>query len=205
MTRFAAIVLVLAGSGLLAFAWWRRPATDGQASRRAAVPRGTRIGEFVLTERSGRPFDSASLKGHVWVASFFFATCPSVCVQQNKILAEFQAEYGKRGLKLVSITCDPQNDSPEALRAYAARFQAQPGTWFFLTGDLTYIRLIGRDAFQVPVAHQTHANRLLLVDRQGRLSGSFNWTDARELAKLRSRIETLLKEAAHGDAPPRAR
>ena len=200
MTHLAATVLVLAGAGLLAFAWWRTPTAGSQASRGASVPRGTHIGEFVLTERSGQPFDSASLKGHVWVASFFFATCPSTCVQQNKILAELQAAYGERGLKLVSITCDPQNDTPEVLRAYAARFQARPGTWFFLTGDLTYIRLIARDAFQVPVAKQTHANRLLLVDRRGRLAGRYNWTDAQELARLRSRIESLLDEKTSSDS-----
>ncbi len=197
MNRIALLLLVIAGAGLVGLAVRRELVrSEDRVETAPAVSRpGTHIDDFMLTERSGRPFHSSSLKGHVWVASFFFASCPSTCVRQNEVVARLQEEYGNRGVKFVSITCDPENDTPERLREYAAKFQARPDQWFFLTGDLTYIRLVGQDAFQVPVAKQTHANRLMLVDQNGKLCGSFNWNEARQLKKLREKIESLLAGA----------
>ena len=196
MNRLAVLMLMFVGGGLIAFAVMRERRAPSSSTEGAALRPGTHIDDFVLTERSGESFRSASLRGEIWVASFFFSSCPTSCVRQNEIVAELQRDYGDRGVKFVSITCDPKNDTPERLRAYAGKFQARPDQWYFLTGDLTYIRLVGRDAFQVPVAEQTHANRLMLVDRKGKLRGSFNWNDATELKKLREKIDALLRESA---------
>ena len=104
------------------------------------------------------------------------------------------AEPGTEIDNFVSITCDPRNDSPAKLREYAALFQARPQQWYFLTGDLTYIRMIGRDAFKVPVDEKAHANRLMLVDKWGRVRGHFDWQDPRELERIEKQTRELLEE-----------
>ena len=72
------------------------------------------IEDFTLTDQSGQPFGSAELKGKVWIASFFFASCPATCRQLNQALAGVQAATPDDVI-LVSLTCDPDNDSPEVL------------------------------------------------------------------------------------------
>src|SRR5439155_18571091 len=104
------------------------------AYRLAPLP-GPKIKDFQLVERSGREFDSKELKGHVWIGSFFFCTCPGPCWQMNQALKNVQEEFKDTDLRLVSITCDPRNDTPEALVRYADRLQADPARWLFLTGD----------------------------------------------------------------------
>ena len=67
-------------------------------------------------------------------SSFFFAQCPSTCYNQNMKLQQLQARFADRGLKLVSITCDPQTDTPAVLTEYARMFNADQQHWHFLTG-----------------------------------------------------------------------
>ena len=158
----------------------------------------TWIKEFTLTERTGKAFDSRDLAGRVWVASFFFATCPSYCVQQNQHIKHLHDEFATEGVTFVSITCDPKNDTPEKLREYARRFDADPERWLFLTGDLTYIRRIGAEKFGQPVHEQTHKNSLIVVDKWGASRGSFDWNDEAEMKELRQLLGALQAE----DAPP---
>lgn len=193
MNKVAALVFFAAGIGLVAFAMVRRSAEDNATGKQVAAP-GTHIDDFVLTDRTGLPFSSADLQGKVWVASFFFSSCPTTCLRQNQTVAALADEFASQGVKFVSITCDPENDTPQNLQAYAARFHAKPDEWYFLTGDLTYIRMIGRDAFQVLVEKQTHSNRLMLVDKWGNVRGKYNWEDPKELETLKKNIAKLMAE-----------
>ena len=79
---------------------------------------------FTLTERSGKPFDSASLRGKVWLASVFFANCPGPCFRENQAVADILKNIPDPDFMVVSVTCDPDNDTPESLRRYADRFEA---------------------------------------------------------------------------------
>ena len=74
------------------------------------------IEDFALTDSYDMDFDTRDLRGQVWVASFFFATCPSVCRQQNQMISSLHGEFGRQGVKFLSITCDPKYDSTESLR-----------------------------------------------------------------------------------------
>jgi protein SCO1/2 len=150
------------------------------------------LDEFTLTERTGKPFNSADLAGKVWVASFFFATCPSYCVQQNQRVQQLAAEYADQDVTFVSITCDPKQDTPEKLREYARRFDADPQRWLFLTGDLTYIRRVGAEKFGVPVHEQTHKNSLMVVDKWGKVLGSFDWNDEKEMREFQEALRAAL-------------
>jgi protein SCO1 len=171
-------------------------ASAWQVNYPVAPPPGPRIKDFKLVERSGRQFDSQELKGHVWIGSFFFASCPGPCWQQNQALKGVQDEFKDTDLRLVSITCDPRNDSPDVLARYADRFPADPYRWVFLTGDLEYIKRIGRDIFLQNVQEGSHRNNALVIDRNGKIRNSFDLVDPTKVEELKSLVRQLLDEKA---------
>ena len=151
------------------------------------------LSSFELTERSGDTVTSEQLKGQPYVISFFFSTCPSICVQQNQKLRELQDMFEGQGVKFVAISVDPENDTPEVLREYAARFGADKEQWLFMTGDLTYIRRVGTEIFQQPVNKKFHTERFVLVDRDGKIEGIYSWPEPKQFEKLQSSIRSMLQ------------
>ena len=151
------------------------------------------LSRFELIERSGDDVSSEQLKGAPYVVSFFFSTCPSICVQQNQKLAELQKEFEGQGVRFVAISVDPETDTPEVLREYAARFGADEDQWLFLTGDLNYIRRVGAEIFRQPVNKQFHTERFVLVDPEGKVEGFYNWPEAKQFAKLKEKINEFIK------------
>jgi protein SCO1/2 len=150
------------------------------------------LSKFELTERSGEIVKSGDLLGQPYVVSFFFSTCPSICVQQNQKLKELQDEFAGQGVRFVAISVDPETDTPERLREYAARFGADKDQWLFMTGDLTYIRRIGAEIYQQPVDKKFHSERFVLVDSQGAIEGFYSWPEQVQFQKLQERISQML-------------
>ena len=150
------------------------------------------VENFTLIERSGEPFESDSLRGKVWVASFFFANCPGICLKMNQSIADLQKELDPE-VRFVSITVDPDHDTPESLRAYAQRIGATD-RWLFLTGSMRDIKDIANGSFQVAAAPAAHSERLMVVDRQGRVRGSYLVSDGAQMTLLRRKVAELLKE-----------
>lgn len=151
--------------------------------------------EFTLTERSGKEVSSESLLGRPYIVSFFFTRCPSICMQQNRKLEELQNDLPVEDVRLLAISVDPEFDRPEVLREYAARFDADPEQWLFLTGPLDYIRRIGSDLFQQPVNQQFHTERFALVDGQGDLDSIYSWNNPVHMKRLKQRIAQLADES----------
>lgn len=79
-------------------------------------------------------------------------------------------------VKLVSITVDPKNDTPQTLAAYAQRYRAEPGRWFFLTGAQTALHDLCRNGFKLGDVDGslTHSTRFVLIDRHSRVRGFYN-------------------------------
>ena len=150
------------------------------------------LSRFELIERSGETLSSEDLKGSPYVVSFFFSTCPSICVQQNQKLKELQKEFKDEPVRFVAISVDPETDTPEVLREYAARFGADKEQWLFLTGELKYIRRIGSEIFRQPVDQKFHTERFALVDAEGEIEGFYSWPEARQFAKLKEKIRELM-------------
>lgn len=153
------------------------------------------LSRFELTERSGKTVKSEDLLGEPYIVSFFFSTCPSICIQQNTKLKELQDEFEGKGVRFVAISVDPETDTPEVLREYAARFGADKEQWLFMTGDLTYIRRIGAEIFQQPVNQKFHTERFVLVDREGKIEGMYSWPEPRQMEKLKEAIEKQLADS----------
>ncbi|MGD9723685.1 MAG: SCO family protein [Pirellulales bacterium] len=196
----ACLLATVYGSFLL----WRR---DQLATPRAVVQhvadgkKAPPLKEFVLTDQRGAPFDSSSLRGKVWVGSFFFTNCPAVCWRLNQALAAVQQTMPDSKVHFVSITCDPENDTPQALTKYAQHFHADPQRWTFLTGDMKLIERIGNDMFQVAVANETHSDRAFVVDRAGQVRGRFRLTEPDQIEMLKQLLATVEAEPAAADNP----
>lgn len=160
-----------------------------------AVP--TFVPDFSLIDKNGDPVTLADLKGHVWVANFFFTSCPTgQCPAMNTRMAKIQrALPDGADVKLVSITVDPSNDSPERLTEYAKTFHARDDRWIFLTGDKEAIIRLSKEGFKLPAGEDPndHSLRLALVDRDGRIRGYYNSMDDESVAELQRRLNELLK------------
>lgn len=157
--------------------------------------------DFSLTERSGQPFGLSDLAGKVWVADFIYTTCPGPCPILTSRMGELQkAVSGESDVRLVSISTDPDNDTPKALEAYAKRFQAGPH-WLFLTGNKDAIYSLARDGFKLPIAPATlggeaivHSTRLVLVDKAGAVRGFYDGVGDFASQGLVRDIHRLLEE-----------
>ena len=164
------------------------------------VDPGEPAAPFQLTDSQGAPFDSASLRGRVWLASVFFANCPGPCFRENQAIADLLKDIPDPDLVAVSLTCDPDNDTPDVLRRYADRFQADPARWKLLTGDMNVIREVANKTFLLPAEVGVHSERGVVFDRQGRLRGSFHLLQADRVELLKKLILEVLAESSP-DAP----
>jgi protein SCO1 len=163
----------------------------------APLPVYWQVPAFRLTAQSGQPFDSKSLEGDIWVADFIFTNCPGPCPRMSAQMRGVQSAIENMpGVKLVSFTVDPKNDTPAALAAYATRYRAEPGRWFFLTGDQAALEDICRNGFKLGDVDGSlvHSTRFVLLDRHSRVRGFYSTSEDGALPKLLHDIRTLARE-----------
>jgi protein SCO1 len=156
---------------------------------------------FSLPRARGEEVSLESLKGRVWVADFFFTTCPTICPTMSGKLRDLQERTQDLGeIRFLSITVDPENDDAAALRAYAEKFGADPERWFFLTGEEPVIRELKHVGFGIGDPEDPimgHSSRFTLIDADGRIRSSYLCADPNlgdsELAMLESDLRELLR------------
>jgi protein SCO1/2 len=157
--------------------------------------------DFTLTERNGQPLRFTDLAGKVWVADFFYTTCPGPCPMLSSRFSEVQKALGHApDVRLVSISVDPTKDTPDVLKAYAERFKAGDG-WLFCTGEKDAIYALAREGFKLPIAEATadgapitHSTRLILVDRTGTVRGFYDGGTEASVQELVRDIHRLLQK-----------
>ena len=149
--------------------------------------------DFHLIKRDGEPFYSRDLTGQVWIANFFFVSCPGICKQQNQYLRSLRERLGSETPLLVSITTDPTHDTPEVLSQFAKTLDADQH-WKFCTGQETLIQRVGSEFFGVPASQGHHSSRLFVVDRWHQVRGSFDWQEPEEEVAMLKLIHELRSE-----------
>jgi len=187
-----ALVLMMAYGGykLWQVRQWER--ARGDAIPIAAV--GPPLTEFELTERSGEPFRSADMRGKVWVVTYFFTNCPGSCVRLNQNIKFLHEMPELADVTWVSISCDPDNDTLEALRQYADRWEADPQRWLFCRADLDYVKRIGL-GMDLDVYRQGHKDYAVVIDRTGKIRGMYDATSKADSQRLYARLLECLAEA----------
>lgn len=149
--------------------------------------------EFELTERSGKTIKSEDLRGEPFIACFFFSTCPGTCTRQSNQMQLLQNKFRGKPIKFISISVDPEIDTPNVLSEYADKFQASKDRWLFLTGEMDNIIRIGIEKFFLSgVEKRGHPDKFCLVDAQGDLVGSYSWQVPAERDLLTAHVNELL-------------
>ena len=156
---------------------------------------------FQLTNQNGQPFGSAQLSGKIWIADFIYTTCPGPCPMISSRMSELQKPLQKTDVHLVSFSVNPEKDTPEVLRGYADKLQAEPGRWDFLTGAKPAIYKLSHDGFKLAVSDGSdaqgipvHSTRIVLVDRHGQIRGYYDATEPEAITKLLADTNHLLRE-----------
>ena len=149
---------------------------------------------FQLTNQNGEEFDSAEIAGRPMTISFFFATCPTICRDLNKQIRELRTELNDPEMMFVTLSVDPDNDTPEVLEKYALDFGATTQDWNFLTGPLYKVKQLGSQTFRVSVDRDTHTDNILLVDRWGRYRDRFKWNDPYDMKRYLQVARDVLAE-----------
>lgn len=173
------------------------------------------VPDFSLTERSGRKVSLADLKGKVWVAQFFYTHCTDICPLTVPQMGLLHLEYlndpeFRSMIRFLSITVDPEHDTPQVLTKFAERFSADPELWLFLTGDKAGIYRLAQQGFKLGIGEQEnptevkrktgeekeifHSSRLILVDRKSQIRGYYSGIDAEAMVRLRRDLKALLAE-----------
>ena len=118
----------------------------------AQLPVYGSVPDFALIDQRGRPVRRGDFDGKVWIASFIFTNCPDECPLMTSEMARLQSDLAHMAdLRFVSISVDPDRDTPAVLSQYAERFNADPDRWFFLTGDKRAIYLLAREGFRLGI------------------------------------------------------
>lgn len=167
------------------------------------------IANFRLRTQSGRMLTGQELaaKG-LYVASFFYTTCPGACPQVNAQLQRVQEQFRHDArVQLASFSVNPAQDSVPVLERYAEQQGAIAGKWFFLTGNQEEIYRLAEQEFRLPrptgvAPGLVHSQQLFLVDRTQHVRGIYDGTNPKDIDRLLTEIGVLLYIYDH-DQPRR--
>lgn len=170
-----------------------------------------RIPPYEFRTQDDSLLSSEEMKGKIYVANFFFSTCPTVCPAMNYNLKQVQDRFlGYEDIYFLSFTVDPEHDTVEVLKVYEEEIGAEKGRWFFLTGEKEALYKTAADfllSAQVDPGAPggfLHSENLVLVDwegrirsrrdEQGNLKGVYSGTSPVEVNDLKDDIKVLIAE-----------
>jgi protein SCO1/2 len=168
----------------------------------------SKVQPFSLTNQQGAPFTLDRMKGKVWVADIIFTRCPGPCAAMTRTMGALQGKLaGREGVEFVSLTTDPDYDTPEILARFAEGFDADLRTWHFLTGSKPEIARIAIDSLKLTSMEKPseykenefdlfiHSTVFVLVDKMGQVRGVYESAEPEFMGKILPDIESLLNES----------
>jgi protein SCO1 len=178
-----------------------------------ALPALGQIADFTLTNQDGKITTLADLTNHVWVADIIFTRCAGPCPRMTGQMKSLQDALPQSSeAKFVTLTTDPENDTPEVLKKYGERFNADFSRWNFLTGTKIEIAALASGSLKlsaVPVKLEDqksvadlfiHTTIFVVVDKRAQLRGVFetggdgvDWTNDVQ-PKLLATVSQLERE-----------
>jgi protein SCO1/2 len=161
-----------------------------------------KIPDFAFVNQLGQRVSQEDYRGKIYVADFFFATCPTICPKMATHMLELQKHfYDRSDFRLLSHTVNPEHDSVEVLAAYAKRVHAIDSLWSFVTGPKEALYGVAFEGYfanamedEVAPGGFLHSSNLFLIDREGRIRGVFDGTSTAEVNDLMDAITILYRE-----------
>ena len=180
--------------------------------RQSALPVLGPVDDFTLMDQDGRMMTRADLSNHVWVADIIFSRCAGSCpVMSGQMKSLQDALPSASRAKLVTLTTDPDYDTPPVLKKYGERFGADTNRWFFLTGaklDIAKLAVNSLKLTAVPIKPEDqknpadlfiHSTMFVIVDKHARLRGTFqtegdgvDWTNVQP--RIVATVDQLQRE-----------
>ncbi len=162
------------------------------------------IAEFRFLNQDSSWVTNETLAGKVYVADFFFTSCPSICpIMKSQLIRIYKEFESEDDLRLVSYSIDPEFDTVAVLREYAERLGVSSERWHFLTGDQDDIYKLGETSYMVTTVEDEsapggflHSGAFLLIDKERRVRGIYDGTVEEQVNTLMGDIRTLIGEYA---------
>jgi protein SCO1/2 len=161
------------------------------------------IDTFTLHNQLGHLITKDSFDGYIYVANFFFTTCPGICPKMTSNLQSLQNTFAdNKRIKLVSFSVMPWIDTVDRLKEYGENHLINPNKWYLLTGNKERIYNLGRQSYfserrlglQKDSSDFLHTESMLLIDKSARIRGIYNATEKKDIDRVVKNIETLLNE-----------
>ncbi len=161
------------------------------------------IPKFKFVNQYGDSVTNKTLDGNIYVADFFFTSCPSICpVMHRNMLKVYNTFKNTGGIKILSHSIDPKHDSVAVLRKYADGLGITGKIWWFLQGNkeetyqLAQNYLVAVKEDKTAAGGYIHAGYFILIDKQKRIRGTYDGTQPEQVDKLIADMKTLQQEPA---------
>lgn len=168
------------GLGVFVLGYW---SWSTMIEKNILLPTYGDVPTFALTAETGAAFTRENLLGKVTIADLIFTRCGGVCPLMSTKLSHIQDSLrDDPRIQFVSISVDPENDTSEALREYAHDYRAEPGRWFFLTGEKAAIYKLAREGLHLAVNVDSaegilHSEMFVLLDHTAAIRGYYDSAD----------------------------
>ena len=204
--RLLSRTTIVVATLLIALLLFRRTILE-PSSDPAAVPTVKPVPAFRLTNQNGSTFSNEDFQGNVWIVSFIYTTCPGPCPRIIDAMKDVDRRLARPNqIRLAAISVDPETDTPEALRAYAASHRVDINRWTFLTGNPDAVFDFVRNGFMLAMGEPSaeerpitgpiiHSSKLALIDHTGIIRGYYDSDDTSDVSLLIKHAQSLADRA----------
>ncbi len=160
-----------------------------------------KIPPFSFVNQDSMTVDNSTLSPHIYLADFFFTSCPSICPKVTKQMLRLHDKYKDNDrVRLVSFTMDPKRDDVNKLKLYSKNLEVSSSKWHFLTGNKDELLDLADDYFVVAYEDDEapggfdHSGKILLVDEKGHIRSFAEGTEPESVDELLKDVDILLNE-----------
>ena len=160
------------------------------------------VADFSFVNQDSSVITPATFENKIYVADFFFTSCPTICpIMKKEMLRVYEEFKDNEQVAILSHTIDPEYDTVGLLHDYAERLGVESDTWHFVTGDKGEIFDIGLKSYMVTAMEdeeapggRIHSGAFILVDKQRRIRGMYDGTVTEQVDVLINDIHRLLQK-----------
>lgn len=159
-----------------------------------------RIPAFSFTDQKGREVTHKTFDENIYVADFFFTSCPTICPTMTEQMHRVYEKYeDEEKVRFLSHTVDPKRDTPATLKAYADKLDIDHDKWRFVTGNMDSIYRVGKKGYMASARKDStapggflHSGQFFLIDEKRQIRGIYNGTKKKSVDKLIEDMDKLL-------------
>lgn len=159
------------------------------------------VPSFAFENQDGKLVTNDDVKGKIYVANFFFTSCPTICPKMTSQLKRVQKMSQDLDIVILSHSVDPKRDSVERLKKYAVDNGLDTKNWHLLTGDAEEIYALGMEGYSLSAMEDEsaeggflHSEMVVLVDKEGHIRGMYEGTQTKAMDQLLEDIKRLQKD-----------